>query len=61
MKRRGVECLEADRRIRKRSGVFASGAEDYETEQSKVFGRGEERRIMERSAAECLEAEQGRG
>ena len=56
-----MECLEAERRIMKRRRVFASGAEDNETEQSKVFGRGEERRIMERSAAECLEAEQGRG
>ena len=52
MKRSGVECLEAERRIRKRRRVFASGAEDNETEQSKVFGRGADRRITERSAAE---------
>ena len=36
----------------KRRRVFASGAEDNETEQSKVFGRGAERRITERGAAQ---------
>ena len=49
-----------------RSRVLGSRAEqsvavDNETEQSEVLGSGAERRIMKRTGADCLEAEQSGG
>ena len=55
-----AEQSAADDNERERNKQFGSGSEDNKKERSRVDGRGAELRIMNRSGAECLEAEWSR-
>ena len=56
-----VEDNEMERSRVLGSRAEQSDAEDNETERSEVLGSGAERRIMKRTGADCLEAEQSGG